>query len=95
MHPELNAYVDTLRRKRERKLDQARKRIEAREAALANRREAAEVSVWNQWNEAKVGLRSEMIAETHRQLRQLEREKNQPEMIRRQFSSLAVVVACD
>lgn len=82
VHPELNAYVEMLQHKRERRLEQARKRFDAREQALARRKTASEAAIWTMWNEAKVGSRNAMVAQTHREIRQLEREKGQPEILR-------------
>lgn len=79
-HPELNEYYEMLERKRSSRLSLANKVFSLKEVELSKRREAATNAVWNKWNEVKTDLRNKMIAETQCQLKQIERERSQPEL---------------
>ncbi|KAG0148600.1 hypothetical protein CROQUDRAFT_669818 [Cronartium quercuum f. sp. fusiforme G11] len=79
-HPELNEYYDMLERKRNARLSLATKVFSLKEVELSKRREAATNAVWNKWSEAKTELRNRMISETQSQMKQVEREKLQPEL---------------
>lgn len=69
-----------LERKRSSRLSLANKVFSLKEVELSKRREAATNAVWNKWNEVKTDLRNKMISETQCQIKQVERERSQPEL---------------
>jgi hypothetical protein len=79
-HPELNEYYQLLERKRDARLSLAHKIFNLKEIELNKKREAATNSVWTRWYEAKTELHDSMIVETQKQMKQLEREKCQPDL---------------
>lgn len=79
-HPELNEYCQMLERKRDARLSLAHKIFNLKEIELNNKREAATSSVWTKWHEAKTELHDSMISETQKQMKQLERERCQPDL---------------
>ncbi|MBW0481638.1 hypothetical protein O181_021353 [Austropuccinia psidii MF-1] len=79
-HPELNEYYRMLEQKRDARLSLAQKIFNLKEIELNKKREAATHSVWTKWHEAKTGLHNSMIVETQKQMKQLEREKCQPDL---------------
>lgn len=79
-HPELNEYYQLLERKRDARLSLAHKIFNLKEIELNKKREAATNSVWTKWYEAKNELHDSMIVETQKQMKQLEREKCQPDL---------------
>ncbi|OAV99794.1 hypothetical protein, variant [Puccinia triticina 1-1 BBBD Race 1] len=79
-HPELNEYYQLLEKKRDARLSLAHKIFNLKEIELTKKREAATNSVWTSWYEAKTELHDSMILETQKQIKQLEREKCQPDL---------------
>ncbi|PLW31413.1 hypothetical protein PCANC_16723 [Puccinia coronata f. sp. avenae] len=79
-HPELNEYYQLLEKKRDARLSLAHKIFNLKEIELNKKREAATTSVWTKWYEAKTELHHSMIIETQKQMKQLEREKYQPDL---------------
>lgn len=69
-----------LERKRHARLSLANKVYNLKEVELGKRREAATNAVWNKWNEVKADLRNQMITETQCQMKQVDREKCQPDL---------------
>ncbi|CAH7672509.1 hypothetical protein PPACK8108_LOCUS7326 [Phakopsora pachyrhizi] len=79
-HPELKEFCKMLEKKRDARLSLANKIFNLKEIELRKRREAATNAAWTRWHEAKTELREGMIAETQRQMKQVEREKYQPDL---------------
>ncbi|EKM57107.1 uncharacterized protein PHACADRAFT_183635 [Phanerochaete carnosa HHB-10118-sp] len=75
IHPEMLHLHAELDQRKDTRLELARKRRTHEAANVTKRRKLEETGVWSWWQFRRDELQTEMIAETHRKRRQLDRER--------------------
>ncbi|KIM60512.1 hypothetical protein SCLCIDRAFT_944283 [Scleroderma citrinum Foug A] len=74
-HPELHHLQDELTKRRDKRLMLAERKREYEIGALERKRKEENVNVWDHWEHARDELQTDMVAETNRKRRKLERER--------------------
>lgn len=74
-HPELHHLQEELTKRRDKRLMLAERKREYEIGALERKRKEEEVNVWDHWEHARDELQTDMVAETNRKRRKLERER--------------------
>ncbi|KAI0315864.1 Sds3-like-domain-containing protein [Amylostereum chailletii] len=86
MHPEMLHLHAELSKRRDKRIELAEKRRSYEIVSIGKRRRAGETITWTTWLHARDDLQTEMIAETNRKRRKLERERraaDRPQPVRR------------
>ncbi|KAI6026031.1 Sds3-like-domain-containing protein [Pisolithus marmoratus] len=78
-HPELHCIQEELTKRRDKRLLLAERKRRYEVQALEKKRKEEETSIWDNWEYAREQLQTELMAETNRKRRKLERERRAAE----------------